>query len=107
MASDRRAAERALIACRGNNEDSTSGTLIEQLFQHLFSLHGWVCKSKAQIDERTPAPRRSCIATASSPGVALGITKMVTDEIRMVSQYRAIDEPDPYVWTPARALHER
>ena len=50
MASDRRAAERALVACRHDHEDSTPGGLIERLFQRLFALRGWVRKREAQID---------------------------------------------------------
>ena len=167
MASDRRAAERALIACRHDHEDSTSGGLIERLVQRLFALRGWMRKREAQIDcsyasveavlnRRSKFLRRGArhglasgsrfrkngthdegavgangggrgvpigkenasdkgtVQTGGAPGLHAGppvrsrnLTDMVTDQIRMVGQNRAIDEPDPHVRATPRALHQR
>jgi hypothetical protein len=51
MASNRRTAERALIACRHSHKYSPFGALIERLFQRLFPGWGWVSKGETQVND--------------------------------------------------------
>ena len=90
MLRDRRATDSALISSRRHDERSAHGRVVEDLLEFRLPLGDDVARAMLKFRTRAPAFTQSMMASANSPGLALGASALSAGDSRKIGRTSSV-----------------